>query len=59
LSNGFLVREHSTKTRGFEIEPAHRLGVLAHIVEALGRAGVVVEGDAGQARSMFSAMRLI
>ena len=28
------------------VERVHRLVVLAHIVEALGRAGVVVEGDA-------------
>ena len=32
---------------GDEVDPVHRLVVLAHVVEALGRAGVVVEGDAG------------
>ncbi|MBA7716506.1 hypothetical protein ES703_125579 [subsurface metagenome] len=29
------------------VEPVHRVIMLAHIIEALGRAGVVVEGDAG------------
>ena len=32
---------------GDHVEPVHRLVVLAHVVEALGRAGVVVERDAG------------
>ena len=30
-----------------EVEPVHRLVVLAHVVVALGRARVVVERDAG------------
>ncbi len=30
-----------------DVQPVHRLVVLAHIVEALGRAGVIVEGHAG------------
>jgi hypothetical protein len=33
---------------GDDVEPVHRLVVLAHVIEALGRAGVVVERDAGR-----------
>src|SRR5258706_15056871 len=32
---------------GDDVQPVHRVIVLAHIIKTLGRAGVVVEGDAG------------
>ena len=35
---------------GDDVEPVDRVIVLADVIEALGRAGVVVEGDAGADR---------
>ena len=32
---------------GDDVQPVHRIIVLAHVIEAFGRAGMVVEGDAG------------
>ena len=32
---------------GDDVEPVHRVIVFAHVIKALGRAGMVVEGDAG------------
>ena len=48
LDRARLVIHLDLFAAGDEVEPVYRLVVLAHIIEALGRAGVIVEGDAGR-----------
>ena len=48
LDRARFVGDRDRRAAGDEIEPVHRLVVLAHIVEALGRPRVIVEGDAGR-----------
>ncbi len=48
LDRARLVVDLDRLAAGDEVEPVHRLVVHAHVVEALGRAEVVVERDAGR-----------
>src|SRR5476651_1561658 len=46
LDGAGFVGDLDRRARGDEVEEIHRFVVLAHVIETLGRSGVVVEGNA-------------